>query len=258
MHWQFFVRVLHWAAVRRRRLPGTFLRRYAAVLLVDPGRFASMVPHPYHPLDLDLPEFHDQVIGMEFILGVFFGVAAIVIGLCWTLARSLPGRDRAMVVWLVFSGTVHLVVEGAFSLNPKFFQNSDSNMLLLELWKEYSKADSRYASRDAFTTTMETTTAFAVGPGCLLAAYGLLRSSAWRWCLIIVLSTFQLYGDILYFATYWFDGGDFTRPEPLYFWLYFVVMNGIWVVVPLWCVWVAVRQSVHATLLMEKTKTKRR
>ena len=33
-----------------------------------------------------------------------------------------------------------------------------------------------------------------------------------------------------------------SRPEPLYFWFYFVVVNGIWIVVPIVCIVAAARR----------------
>ena len=42
----------------------------------------------------------------------------------------------------------------------------------------------------------------------------------------------QLYGDVLYFATEARVGWTHSDPHPLYFWVYFVGLNGIWVVVP--------------------------
>lgn len=46
----------------------------------------------------------------------------------------------------------------------------------------------------------------------------------------------HLYGDMLYYATSLFDeyvhGRPYSRPEPYYFWLYYFLMNFIWIVVP--------------------------
>ena len=46
----------------------------------------------------------------------------------------------------------------------------------------------------------------------------------------------QIYGDVLYFATSMFDhyykGLAYCRPEPYYFWFYYVFMNAIWLVIP--------------------------
>lgn len=38
-------------------------------------------------------------------------------------------------------------------------------------WKEYSKSDSRYLTMDLFLVCMETVTAFAWGPLCLVTTW---------------------------------------------------------------------------------------
>jgi cholestenol delta-isomerase len=47
----------------------------------------------------------------------------------------------------------------------------------------------------------------------------------------------HLYGDTLYYATSLFDhyvhGRPYSRPEPYYFWIYYFLMNFIWIVIPL-------------------------
>jgi cholestenol delta-isomerase len=47
----------------------------------------------------------------------------------------------------------------------------------------------------------------------------------------------QFYGNLLYYTTSLFedfvDGKKYYRPEPYYFWFYFVFMNAIWLVIPL-------------------------
>ena len=72
--------------------------------------------------------------------------------------------------------------------------------------KEYSKADSRYASRDSFTICMEALTAFLVGPLCFVIMYGMLKRKSWRHTLQIVAAVGQVYGDLMYFATSWYEG----------------------------------------------------
>ena len=77
--------------------------------------------------------------------------------------------------------------------------------------KEYCRADSRYASRDPFTICMEAVTAFAEGPLCFVIMYGMLKQKPWRFTLQFAVSLGQLYGDVLYFATSWYDGA--LRPH---------------------------------------------
>jgi cholestenol delta-isomerase len=46
----------------------------------------------------------------------------------------------------------------------------------------------------------------------------------------------HLYGDTLYYATslydYYVNGIPHSRPEALYFWVYYFLMNFVWIVVP--------------------------
>lgn len=67
--------------------------------------------------------------------------------------------------------------------------------------KEYSKADSRYATRDDFIISMEAVTAFVEGPACLLIVWAMLKLKPWRFTAILLVSLGQLYGDVLYFGT---------------------------------------------------------
>ena len=53
----------------------------------------------------------------------------------------------------------------------------------------------------------------------------------------IIVSLGQLYGDVLYYATSMFDhymfAKSYSRPEPYYFYGYYVLMNAFWIVIPL-------------------------
>lgn len=103
-------------------------------------------------------------------------------------------------------------------------------------WKEYSKCDSRYMTGDPFVVCMETITAWAWGPLCLILTWKILRNSPSRHAIQLLVSSGQLYGDVLYFATNIMDeayrGIRYSRPEPLYYFGYFVLMNMVWIVIP--------------------------
>ncbi|NXC48443.1 EBP isomerase, partial [Penelope pileata] len=83
-----------------------------------------------------------------------------------------------------------------------------------------------------FTVAMESVTAWAWGPLSFLTFVAFLRRHPARFVLQLVVSLGQLYGDILYFATEAQAGWSHSDPRPLYFWVYFVGLNGIWVLVP--------------------------
>jgi cholestenol delta-isomerase len=76
-------------------------------------------------------------------------------------------------------------------------------------------------------------------------AYLITTDSTYRHPIQALVSTGQFYGDALYYLTSLFDdfyaGKTFYRPEPYYFWFYFVFMNAFWLIVPAckWNVWEA-------------------
>lgn len=172
-------------------------------------------------------------------------------------------------------------------LRPTFYQDSPS-YFLSDVWREYSHADSRYATRDSFIISMEAVTAAFDGPGCLFVVWGILNHSAWRYTLLILVSCAQIYGDVLYYATCYLEGrfvcpkqrpestahidiahcriqhhpclfesADFahTRPETQYFWIYFVAVNAIWIVVPLGCIVHAWHKLSAAVAASKKPKS---
>jgi hypothetical protein len=60
---------------------------------------------------------------------------------------------------------------------------------------------------------MEAITAFVEGPLCFVILYGMLKQRSWRFTLQFAVSLGQLYGDVLYFATSYYDG---KHSQPLW------------------------------------------
>ena len=108
---------------------------------------------------------------------------------------------------------------------------------MADLWKEYCYADSRYACGESFIVTMEAVTGFLWGPLCFVIAYGMATSATWRYPLMLVVSLGQWYGCVLYFLTTIYEGTGDVRPEPIYFYGYFIAMNLIWIFVPMLAMW---------------------
>jgi cholestenol delta-isomerase len=108
--------------------------------------------------------------------------------------------------------------------------------LFAQLWKEYTLSDSRYLSLDVFTVVVETITVFAWGPLSWLAVVAIIRGSPIRHVVQVILCTAHLYGVFLYYLTceveFWWHGVTYSRPEPVYYWLYYVGFNAPWVFVP--------------------------
>lgn len=196
-------------------------------------------PHPYYPRSLQLQGYVPPLMPFTVVLAVFFSAAILLFLAFWVISgsyRHLQLVDRIVFCWFALTGIIHFVVEGTVVLFADFYQSNTSN-ILFEIWKEYSLADSRYATRDAFTICMEAVTAFIEGPLCFVILYGMLKQRPWRFTLQFAVSLGQLYGDVLYFATSYYDGAVYSRPEPLYFWFYFNIVNAVWIVVPASVMW---------------------
>lgn len=80
----------------------------------------------------------------------------------------------------------------------------------------------------------------------------------------MIVSVGQLYGDILYYATSFFDhvvnGISYSRPENFYFWFYFVGCSAVWIVVPAVLIYqsaVKVASAIAAESERESTQKRR-
>jgi len=64
----------------------------------------------------------------------------------------------------------------------------------------------------------------------------ILRDSPWRYPVQMLVAGGQFYGVFLYYATnlmeYYYSGVSYARPGALYYWGYFVGMNGFWFTIP--------------------------
>eukprot|EP00884_Botryococcus_braunii_P002807 jgi/Botrbrau1/12527/Bobra.0169s0069.1 len=193
-----------------------------------------MVAHDYLPTDLVLPNFQPPVLRFEVVLAVFFSISAVIVTVVYSLlgrVKDITPAQRWIGAWWALTGTIHFVVEGYVVLTPDFYQDTKGNFLA-EIWKEYGKADSRYAARDSFTICMEAVTSFVEGPLCFVILYGIVRQRAWRFPLSIIVAVGEIYGTILYFGISRLEGDPYCRPEPLYFWFYYIIINSVWLLVP--------------------------
>jgi cholestenol delta-isomerase len=203
---------------------------------------ASMASHPYYPRDLELPGFMPNPTVVPVLLAFFAAGVGFVFSATVILARTVqPGLSKGKLytaMWFMLCGCIHLFFEGYFARhNAEMPARID---IFGQLWKEYSKSDHRYLTRDAFIVCMETVTAVAWGPLSFLIGWLVIKDSPLRYPLQLIVSLGQFYGDVLYYGTFFFDeavhGAVYCRPEPFYFWAYFFMMNGFWIVIPGWLI----------------------
>ncbi|KJZ77029.1 hypothetical protein HIM_03350 [Hirsutella minnesotensis 3608] len=132
-------------------------------------------------------------------------------------------------------GFLHIAFEGYYIVHRRRIAGLQT--IPAQLWKEYALSDSRYLTSDTFTVCVETITVLVWGPLCLLAFASTVRRHRLRHALQVVVCTAHLYGCALYYATNWVEhlatGVSYSRPEWLYYWLYYVGFNLPWILVPL-------------------------
>ncbi|QIW96350.1 hypothetical protein AMS68_001868 [Peltaster fructicola] len=199
---------------------------------------STAIPHPYFPLDAIIPDWEANKWSVPALLSVFFGICTALFTATYYVAKRIQPKltvgELTTIMWFVLSGSIHLVFEGYYAHN--FATLGAKQTLMGQMWKEYAFSDSRYLTSNSLVLCVESITAVLWGPGCLLVAWLIVIRHPLRYSMQALVSFGELYGDIIYFATVAFDhavlGVSYSRPEPFYFWFYFIFMNAIWIVVP--------------------------
>ncbi|XP_074274021.1 putative 3-beta-hydroxysteroid-Delta(8),Delta(7)-isomerase [Silene latifolia] len=192
-----------------------------------------MDAHPYAPNDLSLPGFVPNLLSSSTILLLFAVATLVVFSLSWIipgLVSKTTKMERLLICWWVFTALIHIIVEGYFVFAPEFFKDKTGNYLA-EIWKEYSKGDSRYAGRDGATVLIEGITAVVEGPASLLAVYAIAKHRSYSDVLQLAVSLGQLYGCAMYFGTAFYEGNHFAASR-YYYYAYFIGANASWVIIP--------------------------
>ncbi|OAR02486.1 hypothetical protein LLEC1_05296 [Akanthomyces lecanii] len=189
-----------------------------------------MASHPYYPLDAVLSGYEPNAVALPRVLGLFGSIAGAVVLITYAIASrrqpALRSLDCFAASW--FALCYFIYFKGKLV---------SQHTLFAMLWKEYALSDSRYLTGDLFTLCIETITVLAWGPLSLLTALAIILDSPSRHFLQVLICMAHLYGVLLYYSTNWvdyrFSGVSYSRPEFLYYWVYYVGFNAPWFFVPL-------------------------
>ncbi|RPB16671.1 Emopamil-binding protein [Morchella conica CCBAS932] len=187
--------------------------------------------HPYNPPELFLPDFIANDASSIRLCATFGSVLAAVVGshlMLW--GGHLSSKDKGITSWFLVCGLLHVFFEGYFLVHHATL--STRTDFPAQLWKEYSLSDSRYLSGDKFVLAIESITIILWGPLCLLTSRAIVKESYYRHPLQLLASLAHIYGCLMYFATSWLDGNRHCRPEPFYFYVYYIGMNVPWIIIP--------------------------
>ncbi|CAJ1951863.1 unnamed protein product [Sphenostylis stenocarpa] len=188
--------------------------------------------HPYVPRDLHLPDYTPCFLSMSNILFVFAFSSLLIVTLVWIFSGRFKKTklDRVLMCWWAFTGLTHMILEGYFVFSTEFFKDK-TGFYLAEVWKEYSKGDSRYAGRDAGIVTVEGITAVLEGPASLLIVYAIATGKSYSYILQFAISLGQLYGTAVYYITAILEGDNFSA-NTFYYYAYYIGANASWIVIP--------------------------
>jgi hypothetical protein len=123
------------------------------------------------------------------------------------------------------------------------------------MWREYAAADFRWGVSDPTVVSLEILTVLGAGPLCCYILKQLTNGDPARHYWIIVLSTAELYGGWMTFCPEWLTGSpNLDTSNPLYLWVYLVLMNTIWVFIPLWLMYDSYNHIAGALRATKKAK----
>jgi len=141
---------------------------------------------------------------------------------------------RFVFWWCVLSGLVHLTWELGFCLMHERLA-SPTNPSWMIPWTAYAVADTRYMFSDHFVVSLEWLTVLTVTPMNFYVALTINKAHKLRQAalVLVVFSTMELYGAIMYFLVEHRHGWKHTVPSSFVeFWIKVVFSNSIWLVLP--------------------------
>ncbi|XP_069856266.1 emopamil-binding protein-like [Dipodomys merriami] len=195
--------------------------------------------------------------GRSLLLCSALLVAGCALGL--RLGRGRGAADRGALAWLCYDALVHFVLEGTFvylSLSGNIADSEEG--LIASLWKEYGKADIRWLHFDPNIVSLEIFTVVVGGFLALFLIYAIVMERYYRHFLQITLCVCELYGGWMTFFPEWLiQSPNLNTNSWLYFWVYLVFFNGLWVLIPgllLWQSWAELKKMHHKGTALGKKR----
>jgi cholestenol delta-isomerase len=162
-------------------------------------------------------------------------------------------HERPIVFWLMWSGIIQILMESSFAIfhhvvthraTTSFadFMLSPSPSIAswfdprwwASIYGQYSRYDARYAISDPFPIALGYVE-IVQGAACFWLGWAIQTGHRFRHPVQLILTSTQLYGTIYYFALPIAAGkwSEWMTHDPFELWVYVILLNGLWVVVPL-------------------------
>ncbi|KAM6179747.1 emopamil-binding protein-like [Erethizon dorsatum] len=185
--------------------------------------------------------------GRSLLLCAALLAAGCALGL--RLGRGRGAADRGALAWLCYDALVHFALEGPFVYLSLVGNVANSEGLIASLWKEYGKADARWLYLDPTIVSLEILTVVLDGFLALILIYAIVKEKYYRHFIQVTLCVCELYGGWMTFCPEWLIGSpNLNTSSWLYFWVYLVFFNGVWVLIPgllLWQSWLELKKMHH-------------
>ena len=164
-----------------------------------------------------------------------------------TQQKAFTFAEKLALVWFLIDAFTHLSIELGYVYLALTTTAAKTDNYLGHIWREYGRADARWAVRDPVVISIEIATVL-MGVLCLFMIYGVYHRTAWRHPLQIIICVAELYGGWMTFAPEWLDGSpNLNGTDPILLWIYLVFMNGLWVVIPLLLLWDSFARLSHVS-----------
>ncbi|KAI1462299.1 Emopamil-binding protein [Annulohypoxylon moriforme] len=227
------------------------------------------------------PDLFDQTTLVSLASTVAILATAYILSLS-VLDRATPSSYRFLFIWHAFDALIHFILEGSFLYhcffswiplssvsNPHALAPTAHNFLgftnraygpqaggdnpFAQLWMVYAKADKRWAGADLSVISLELLTVFVAGPLACYICYGIARKDPRTNVLMIVIATMELYGGFITFCPEWLTANhNLDTSNFMYKWVYLVFFNVLWVFIPFYAIYVAVKDIDDAFAVREK------
>lgn len=132
---------------------------------------------------------------------------------------SFTFADKLCLIWFVIDAFTHLSIELGYVCLALTTTAQKTDSYLGHIWREYGRADARWAIRDVNVISIEIATVF-VGVLCLFQLYGIWYKKGWRHPLQIIICICELYGGWMTFA----PGKPFSS---CFFFIFFILHDFI-------------------------------
>ncbi|XDG02164.1 hypothetical protein ABKA04_001779 [Annulohypoxylon sp. FPYF3050] len=227
------------------------------------------------------PDLFDQTTLVSLASTLAILATAYILSLS-TLDRATPASYRFLFIWHAFDALIHFILEGSFLYhcffswiplssvsNPHALAPTAHNFLgftnraygpqaggdnpFAQLWMVYAKADRRWAGADLSVISLELLTVFVAGPLACYICYGIAKKDPRTNIWMIVIATMELYGGFITFCPEWLTANyNLDTSNFMYLWVYLVFFNMLWVFIPLYAIWVAVKDIDSAFAARDK------